>query len=178
MEPSTLCYVLGHLMADGGYTFHLGMHFVKYMPYLDEVCKELGTSRPRLLTAVMHRIFEDHMLEELGKRAMPALPGFSRGTQYGRTFKNLGGRPKKSVAVVEIMDDVVVIAPREPAPPVELHPLQVRTTTSAPLPESRSPSFATSRPHHFPTRAKEKTKSELREELRIAVLNTQSQEGT
>lgn len=155
-------------MSDGGYTFHLGMHFVKYMPYLDEVCKELRTSRPRLIAAVMARIFEDHMLEELGKRAMPAVPAFN----------NVGGRPKKSFAVVEIVKEIIETAPREPTPPVELHPLQVRKTTSAPLPESRSPSFATSRPHHFPTRAKEKTKSELREELRIAVLNTQSQEGT
>ncbi len=147
-------------MSDGGYTFHMGMRFVKFMDHVDATAAKLGTTRSRLITAVMLRVLEDDLLETFGAKAEPVV-----------SFRKFYGRVKKVVKHEYVAPELPKHSPIAKKRALELHPMQSRTALSEPLPEMR-PRIATVKPHSYRGHYIEKSKTQLRNELREAVLNT------
>lgn len=149
-----------------GYTFHIRNHLAELFPYVEQVARERRVRVSRVISQALEYVLRERMLDDI-------MDGRIRG-QEDEFYEPLRS---SRVAV--------------PAPTVNLSPTDVRDEDLLPVPRPRTnlpaakrrvpvpvhnlrPDFHQHRPvasNGF-TRQREKTKAELREELRQAVENT------
>lgn len=156
--------------AGGGYTFHMGKWAEGLLPYLDECARERGLERPKLIQHLMAKILSERMIDDvLGKYDPTKSPRSI--VPVARSMRHYPGEnapaPRSHNLFDQVIEDVT------PATSGDL-PEPSRKTKFPPLPDQRSPRYVRTQSVGIPPQwnRREKTKSELREELRQAVENT------
>lgn len=149
---------------------HINRTTQQYLPYLDKIAIERDVSRARLVNEVMTYVLENNMLEQVYEELDNAAMGEGRNYYLPRknTEQPLVPAPPKAVNLF-VMDDV---PETEPAPAL---------ARDLPEPSRRARCENISlRPRYVSARSNishnfggpEKSKKQLRDELRQAVENT------
>jgi hypothetical protein len=149
-----------------GYTFHMGKWAEQHLKYLDACAVERGMARSKLVQHLLNRVLGDRMIDELIGAYDPTKS--QRLALRVARAPRMDDVPRSTNLFVEPIEEVT----NEPKQAHRSLPEPSRKTTSPPLPEPRPARYIGRRTNIASNWSREKTKNQLREELRQAVENT------